>query len=651
MRNKILNKSNRIPRRQRFSRLRLNNLRLRYQLIILFLLVSLLPSIGLGFLVNWTVSHLLERQAIDHTLQLIGKVNQTLDSDMENLQNMTYLIGFDRKIQDFMEGRTGKVGGTGGGTTYGMASPTAAGTAVYDKAPDDDILYELKQYLQGYTTLYPEIAGVLIVNSMGDYISNELYARTPASLTGENWYRTAVANEGLFTILGRPSGRNLTSHVHYRDDEVVTVVRSIVEPDTRQVMGVILIDLKLWTISKAARDVKLGKTGYLTVLDRQGREIYTPDNPYTHSIPASWFGSADSGAVTQEVDGRSLQLIYGTSSFTGWRTVGVFLTRESVFEIRQIHFYVICFLFLVCLFGLTASLRLSRSISSPISQLMSLMKRAESGDLEARYREKRGDEVGMLGSSFNRMLIQIRRLMQLNERKERQKREAELRSLQANIKPHFLYNTLDTIHWMAKKKGADEVSEMVESLSKLFRIGLSKGEDMIPLADEIEHIESYLLIQKTRYQGRLTVHLEVAPEVRYFLVLKLLLQPIVENAIYHGIKARRGPGTIRISVLPQSGELVFTIEDDGAGMSPGRLQGLREKLKHPLEAIEHQSAEIGRSGKSYGMLNVQARLQLAFGARYGIEVESGEGEGTRVSIHHPLLQEPAASQAYKEDQE
>ncbi|OWA33287.1 histidine kinase [Saccharibacillus sp. O16] len=613
-------------RLQKARKWKLHDLRLRYQLMILFLLVSLLPAIGLGYLVNWTVSRVLEHQAVDHTLQLITKVNQTLDSDMENLQNMTYLIGFDDRVRTFMQ----------------------AGAA------GEEDTYRLKQYLQRYTTLYPEIAGLLIVGADGRYISNELYARTPGNLTQENWYRQAEEAEGLFTIVGQPSGRNLTSHVNYRDNEVVTVARAVVDPDTERTMGVVLIDLKLWTISKAARDVKLGRTGYLTVVDREGRQIYAPDEPYVSRLPSEWFAAGDTGAITRQVDGRELQLIYADSSFTGWRTVGVFLTKESLFEVGQIHFYVICFLFLVCMLGLTASLRLSHSISEPIRLLMDDMRRTESGDLTVRHAAVRGDEIGRLGRSFNRMLVELRRLIELNKRKERQKREAELRSLQDNIKPHFLYNTLDTIHWMARKKGADEVSEMVDSLSKLFRIGLSKGGDVILLTDELEHIRSYIRIQQTRYQGRLTVDIQtdegMVDGTGEIFVLKLLLQPLVENAIYHGIKARRGPGRIEIRVRTEGDMLLLEVSDDGAGMEPERLEQLRQKLINPLEAIERQAAEREKSGRSYGMLNVQSRLQLAFGTEYGIEIDSTPGEGTRVYVRHPLLHEPPAFQMKEEDQ-
>lgn len=601
---------------------RLHDLRLRYQLMILFLLISLLPSIGLGYLVNWTVSRVLETQAVDHTLQLIGKVNQTLDNDMENLQNMTYLIGFDEQVRSFMQ----------------------------EGAISDTQTYRLKQYLQRYTTLYPEIAGLLIVGRDGEYVSNELYARTPENLTEEGWYKQAVDSEGLFQVLGQPVGRNLTSHVNYRDDEVVTVVRAVVDPDTEQAIGAVLIDLKLWTVSKAARDVKLGRTGYLTVVDRNGKDVYAPGDPYVDRLPSSWFEGGETGAVTQTVDGRELQLIYAESSFTGWRTVGVFLKRESVYEVGQIHFYVMCFLFLVCLLGLTAALRLSASISDPIRALMASMRRAESGDLSVPpYSEQRGDEVGMLGRSFDHMLIRLRQQIGLVERKERQKREAELRSLQDNIKPHFLYNTLDTIHWMARKKNAGEVSEMVESLSKLFRIGLSKGGDIIPLTDEIEHIRSYVRIQQTRYAGRLSVEIEADPRADEWFVLKLLLQPLVENAIYHGIKARRGPGRIRIRIAAEAGALHLEVTDDGAGMEPEGLAQLRAKLEHPLEALERQASERERSGRSYGMLNVQARLKLAFGEQYGIRIGSAAGEGTTVTVVHPLLLEPPPIQSDEEE--
>ncbi|WP_339287254.1 sensor histidine kinase [Paenibacillus sp. FSL R5-0486] len=626
--------------RNGIRRLRLRNMPLRYQLMLLFLLFAIVPSVGLGLLVNWTVERVVERQVEGHTMQLIGKVNEALNSKMENLQNMTYLIAFDPEIDAFMNDKMPLNDDAG---IEPMNMDTNAET-------EQNRLYGIKQTLQGFTTLYPEIAGIVLVNASGDYISNEMYPRAEQSLIQENWYQKASANPGIFTVLGQPKERNLTTHVRYKDDEIVSVARSITDEASGRVRGVIMIDLKLRSVSQAARNVTLGKSGYVMVTDAEGQSVYKPEHPLIEHIPTDWFPSGESGTFTAETEGGTLLFMYQSSTFTGWRTVGVFPTRDSISEVRQIQFYVVSFVFVVCLFGLSASLWFSRSIAQPIFRLMSYMRRAETGNLRPGRWSDRADEIGMLGNSYNRMLAQIRQLISLNELRERQKRDAEMRSLQEHIKPHFLYNTLDTIHWMARKEGAEDVSGMVGALSRLFRIGLSKGQDYIPLHSEIEHMTSYLQIQQTRYRDRLQYTLNIPEEMRDLFVLKLLLQPLIENAIYHGIKGRRGPGHIRVEARLEHNRLLLTVQDNGAGMSNERLAEMQHLLEAPLASLETSSPGI--TGKSYGMLNVQARLRLSFGDEYGIELDSQEGEGTSVTIIHPLMRElPPTKQINNEERQ
>ncbi|WP_340033057.1 sensor histidine kinase [Paenibacillus sp. FSL K6-1122] len=613
---------------------------LRYQLMLLFLLFAIVPSVGLGLLVNWTVERVVERQVEGHTMQLIGKVNEALNSKMENLQNMTYLIAFDPDIDAFMNDKMPLNDDAG---IEPMNMDTNAET-------EQNRLYGIKQTLQGFTTLYPEIAGIVLVNASGDYISNEMYPRVEQSLIQEHWYQKASANPGIFMVLGQPKERNLTTHVRYKDDEIVSVARSITDEASGRVRGVIMIDLKLRSVSQAARNVTLGKSGYVMVTDAEGQSVYKPEHPLIEHIPTDWFPSGESGTFTAETEGGTLLFMYQSSTFTGWRTVGVFPTRDSISEVRQIQFYVVSFVFVVCLFGLSASLWFSRSIAQPIFRLMSYMRRAETGNLRPGRWSDRADEIGMLGNSYNRMLAQIRQLISLNELRERQKRDAEMRSLQEHIKPHFLYNTLDTIHWMARKEGAEDVSGMVGALSRLFRIGLSKGQDYIPLHSEIEHMTSYMQIQQTRYRDRLQYTLNIPEELRDLFVLKLLLQPLIENAIYHGIKGRRGPGHIRVEARLEHNRLLLTIHDNGAGMSNERLAEMQQLLEAPLASLEASSP--GMTGKSYGMLNVQARLRLSFGDEYGIVLESQEGEGTSVTIIHPLMRElPPTKQINNEERQ
>ncbi|PMC35330.1 sensor histidine kinase [Bacillus sp. UMB0899] len=588
--------------KQRFYKL--NNISIKHKVIALLLVISIVPSIGLGLLTGYTVERILENQAADHTLQLIGQVNKTLESYMNNMQNVSYLLSMDPEIQKFLS--TSK------------------------ELKTEDERYRIKQFMQGLSTLYPEIAGILVVNSNGQYISNELYPKSEIKLTNESWYKEAVENDGIFTIVGHPKDRDITSHIHYGNDEVVTVVRAILEPETQRVMGVVLIDLKLRVIAEATKNVRLGKSGYLMVIDDNGENIYSPSNPIVVNPPNRLLDEEDSGYFSEKINGEGFQFIYQKLPFTNWTTVGIFSSEESVYEVRTIHFYVICFVFFVCLFGITASYYLSNSMSKPIFKLMSSMKEVESGNLSIQYKSERQDEIGMLGKSFNHMIKKINELLSLTEKQERQKREAELRSLQAHIKPHFLYNTLDTISWMARKRGADDVSDVVTALSKLFRIGLSKGHDIIFLREELTHIESYLSIQKARYRDKLNFSINVDEKIQDVQILKLVLQPIVENAIYHGIKERKGPGHIEIKALEDNGSLLLSVSDDGKGILEDKLAMLNDRLD-TLYKQQDQKVNFG-----YGMMNVQARIKLTYGERYGLQINSQLDVGTTVSIRLPI---------------
>lgn len=589
----------------------LNNWSIRYKFIFHFLLISILPALCIGLLMALTVNGVVEKQVNGNTMQLIDHVNQSLDSHAGNIQNISYFISMNSGIQSFLK----------------EGYPAISG---------NDEQYELSKFLQSFTTLYSEIAGIMVVRADGDYFSNEMYAKSSRSLTEESWYAKAVEAKGIFTMIGHPYNRNVTTHANYKDSEVVSVVRAIQDPDTQRTEGVVLIDLKLRVIAETVRDVRLGKTGFLMVINDNGEMIYAPQSSRIGSIDMELLGREPSGMLTHSVNGQELQLIYQKSDFTNWTTVGVFDRRDSAQEIRDINLYLVFFVFVVCMLGIAASYYLSHSISRPILQLSSFMRKVEEGNMSIRIPEEREDEVGLLGRSFNKMLTQIARLLSQVWEEQRLKREAELRSLQAHIQPHFLYNTLDTIQWLARKDGAQEAAEVVEALSKLFRIGLSKGQEVIPLAEEFEHIRSYLKIQKTRYKEKLNYSIEVDDSCANLFVQKLILQPVVENAIYHGIKERRGPGMIAIRALVREGMLELVIEDDGVGMTEARLAALRETLEAVTAGAAEERQPKGAPA-SYGLRNVQERIRLSFGKPYGIEIDSKEKSGTVVKICHPVI--------------
>lgn len=593
------------------GKFQINNLTIQQKLISHFLFISIIPILVLGILINWSTETILENKSNETTMELISHVNDTFNFYIDNLRTVSFLMERYEGSAAFFD-RT-------------------------ETSPEMPLSMknEIRDYLHEFTVLRPEIAGTLMVNSQGEYISNEFYAPVYRDLTQTSWYISAVQNKGVLKNVGRPIGRRLVSLVNYKNDEVVTVVRAVTDPETLEVKGVILIDMKLRVIAEAVQKVKLGKNGYLMVVDKYGEGIYIPSRGEFESIPTEWIEDETSGYLKKEVDGKEYQLIFQQSSFADWVTVGVFPSEETVFELQDIQFYTTFFIFLIILFGLPVSYFLSRSISNPIHELATLMRKAEKGQLNVRYKEKRDDEIGMLGASFNKMLKRIKELIHLTELQERKKRDAEFRSLQANINPHFLYNTLDTIQWMARKQKAENIATLIDSLAKFFRIGLSKGQDVIPLKKELEHVDSYLLIQMTRYRNKLSYHISIDEKLASYRVLKFILQPIVENAIYHGIKERRGLGKIMIRAEEQAGNLIIKVKDDGKGMSSERFNEINHALAHAITLTDN--TDDRGEGKAYGLLNVQARIKLAYGESYGIEISSKENVGTEVKLVLPAI--------------
>ena len=271
-----------------------------------------------------------------------------------------------------------------------------------------------------------------------------------------------------------------------------------------------------------------------------------------------------------------------------------------------------------------------QGITEPIQRLCRVTRQAASGDFTVRAEEQRDGEMAVLGDSFNQMIEKIGNLVEDIRVEQLNLRATELKLLQAQINPHFLYNTLDTIVWLAEAGRKDEVVMMVTALSDFFRTTLSKGRDYITVKEEEAHIRSYLQIQQFRYQDILEYSIDVPEELYEYQILKLTLQPLVENALYHGIKNKRGLGHIRVSGEEREDKLIFRVWDDGRGMEPERL----EKVRRLIGGEEG----VDRSDPSgFGLFNVAQRLRLNYGPQYGISLESEFGEWTETTVVIPAV--------------
>lgn len=290
---------------------------------------------------------------------------------------------------------------------------------------------------------------------------------------------------------------------------------------------------------------------------------------------------------------------------------------------RAVHISI--FLFVGVFVGASVSSRVvARSVSRPIEELCKTTELVAKGDFDTRAAGVSGDEVSVLTKSFNSMVGQIGVLVDNIKEEQRNLKDTELKLLQAQINPHFLYNTLDTIIWLAEDNQTDQVVSMVTSLSEFFRTTLSEGRDFITIKEEEAHIRSYLQIQQFRYRDILDYVIEIPQELYGYTIMKLTIQPLVENALYHGIKNKRGKGVIRVSAKQRENKIEIVVEDNGIGMKPAQLKELRSKL-----------AGLKKSRGGFGLVNVQERIQLHYGEEYGLFFESTYEEGTKVTVRIP----------------
>lgn len=424
----------------------------------------------------------------------------------------------------------------------------------------------------------------------------------------------------------------------YDSEQVVSIMTTIKQRITHEVIGFIVIDLDAETVHRFIREAMDGHAGMFYVADAAGKPLFAADalgerdGMFPLQAATGPRLNRESGSFVENGQGGRILVSYATSADTGWKMIGMAPLRDIVRDAREIRRLIfvsvgLSIVFTIVLYGFVTA-RLTR----PIQILKHKMRKAASGFLEVKVNPAGRDELADLGNSFNSMIEQIKMLMQRSIREREQIQKAELRTLQAQINPHFLYNSLDSIVWMAEAGKNREVIRLVQALSRFFRISLSQGRDLISVGEEVEHVRNYLVIQEMRYSDILSCEIDVAPELRAVPILKMTLQPIVENALYHGIKNRRGKGLIRISAAAGPGRMLrLSVTDNGVGMGEGKLAELRKLLADP-----HFPKGESEGGSGYGLLNVQQRLRLFYGSEYGIAIDSTDGSGTCVEVKIPV---------------
>ncbi|XOJ02507.1 cache domain-containing sensor histidine kinase [Paenibacillus polymyxa] len=426
----------------------------------------------------------------------------------------------------------------------------------------------------------------------------------------------------------------------YPKQNALSIITTVKERITHEVIGFIVIDLNDSFIDDFLTNTPIKDSGFFYISDQYGNTLFRPD-----ATPASITMMDQIRSIPLHLQHDSFILsagskpqfvVYSTSKQTGWKMIGVAPYQEIIAEANSIRQLIIITVLLSAFFAISLYFFLNNRLILPIRILMNKMRKAANGYLEAKVTPHGSDEIADLGKSFNVMLDKLKTLIEKSIRENEQVKIAELRTLQAQINPHFLYNTLESILWMAEAEKKENVIKLVQALSKFFRLSLNKGFDWVSIQTELEHARSYLVIQQMRYHDILTYEISVDRELQDYPILKMTLQPLIENALYHGIKNKRGQGLISIHGYVEDNSIILTVQDNGIGMSADRLAQLREELEKPAGSRSPQDDE--QEG-GFGLLNVHHRIRLYFGPSYGVEMESTYMEGSTFMIRIPKSKE------------
>ena len=387
------------------------------------------------------------------------------------------------------------------------------------------------------------------------------------------------------------------------------------------------LDLSFSGISSYIKNVSIGQRGYCFLMDNEGNIVYHPQQQLLYA----GLKSENTEALAALKDGAYADdtVIYSVASVggSGWRAVGVSyvdeLVNRNVNDMIRLSFWLAAVVLAV---AVLTSWLLSRLIGKPLRGLASAMESFESDADHFTYRPVGGTrEVQELSDSFEHMVLRIQELMTTVREEEINLRKTELKALQAQINPHFLYNTLDSIAWMCEQGRNADAVKMVHALARLFRISISRGHELIPIAKELEHAESYLQIQMYRYKNQFTYTFDVDPDCLGYYCNKITLQPIIENSINHGLDLMVEEGRIDVRVRFDGDDIVFSVQDNGVGMSPEQLEAIMQR------------GPTDRTG--IGIKNVNDRLKIYFGRNYGLHITSEPDVGTCVEIRMPRIRE------------
>ena len=581
----------------------LMDLGLRFRLMFFFALVSLLPLITLGLFSYYNSAYIIQNITTRYTNDIVHEINTNILLRFNNINEIGNILLSNTAVKEILskEGEAASCSVREDELKMRLLLKTISESNENIKSVY--ILSEKNDNIFAYGDITEEKGLVFLNNEYRkNYRDSDLYIETTNSRVDFIWWPTQnVLGENVFI---------LTEKLY--DNE-------------RDRLGILVIHVSVGIMDGIYNSLGTREGSEMYLLDSRGRILFHPAKRHIGKYVVNKglldrIMKDEKGSLIISENSRWLFVVYSTYTVTLWKSVVVTSYSSLIADSEKIKVATL-FISIVCLvFVVIISVLITRSIINPIHKLIKLMRKGSDGDTQIRFNVRYNDEIGQLGNSFNKMMSDIDRLIKMVEDQSKLKVEAEIRALEAHINPHFLYNTLASIYWNAMAKGDNQIADMSAALSKFFRLGLNKGRELTTVEMEVEHAKEFLFIQSMLYKSLFEYEIRTDAEILGYRTIKLLLQPLVENSIMHGMGKKKVKGIIRGDVSRRESRIVFKVTDNGAGIPNLDERGLD-----------------GIISGGYGLRNTRERLRLYFNNDFTIDCRSIPGIETVFEITVPVL--------------
>lgn len=576
----------------------IGNLKIRNKLFVSFLLLNILPLIVIGMLSYSKSSSLLQEKTNDYTADLLSEVSKNLELNIREINRVYYSIFTNQEVRSTL---------------------IAANQGTMTQVEYVSGTKRMNEILLGYVVDRDDVYGVNLY-SLNNFLFYSGEFEGKVTLSDREWELIEM-NQGNLQWMSLESNQ-----------AVIGAISALYDPDSLKRIGYFVISLLEDSLYAKLSSNRFHDDGELFIIDDQMTVISHKNKQLIHTQPNYEYLRQIRADVAQDhyeydIEGITNVVSYQSIGNTNWKLVSTIPLSKYSSPSIILKNWMITVIVLVSIVALILAYYLANSISKPIRRLSRMMKNVERERWDVQFVYLWHDEIGILGRNFNRLIDRIRYLINQVYQSELLKQRSQLKYLMFQINPHFLFNTLETINWLARIQGAPEVGMLSKKLGDLMREGI-KGKEFVTFDKELDNVKKYIFIQQYRYADKCSVHFDIAPDSLVVTVPRFIIQPIIENAMVHGLEMRIEGGSIHVKSVIEDRKLIITISDDGLGIDAHKLEEIEAALaRGPSE----EDVEFG-----IGLLNVHHRIRIHYGQSYGVSIHSVSEEGTIVRLTLPI---------------